>query len=342
MTPLRGKHIRNFVVVVGVGIPLLLSVSRCAAGTLDSIRCYVWDFAVRNGGKSELTRQLTVEFEEKLTQKKLCKVLERRNYARLIAQKDNEKAVLRLEGISTTSLDTLKANNANAVVFGEVYDDIQSGEYKITVTLENFDNSKSVWSVPIRHGLINDAASREKAMEELVGKIAEDSRAAEREANKKDVYEEVSRTLNEFVLRAKDLKEAFRYLPDLAYGDRRIAQNLDSVVFRYDRIVEYLKINRDTFVQEVSTNWKEGEIQGTFRGLLDYALLDIHQSEILVFNDVNARINAILRGAIKDKDEVNATKVNIKTTVEGRVAALNTKLPVLERRTVDFLDMLKP
>ena len=297
---------------------------------------------MRNGVRNELTRQLTVEFEEELTQKKVCTVLERRNFARLIAQKDNEKAVLRLEGISTTSLDTLRANNANAVVFGEVYDDINSGEYRIAVTLQNFDNSKSVWSVPVRRGLINDAVSREKAMGELVDRIADESQAAGREVDKKKVYEEISTTLNEFVLRAKDLKDAFQYLPDLAYGDKKVAQNLDTVVVRYNRIVEHLKINRDSYVEEIQTDWKASDVSETFQVLLNYALLDIHESEILVFNDVDNRINAILRGSIKDKDEVDATKANIKTTVASRVGELNTKLPVLERRTSDFLDMLKP
>ena len=75
-------------------LSVCLSTCPSVAGSLDSVRCYVWDFATRNGTRNEVTRQLTVEFEEKLTQKNFCRVLERRNYARLIAQKDNEKAVM--------------------------------------------------------------------------------------------------------------------------------------------------------------------------------------------------------------------------------------------------------
>ena len=193
---------KNVLAIVLPAIALCFFALPCHAGSPDSIRCYVWDFAMRNGTRNELTRQLTVEFEEKLAQKKFCTVLERRNYARLIAQKDNEKAVLRLEGVSQATVDTLKAYDANTVVFGEVYDDINSGSYKVTATFQRFDNTKNVWSVRIPRGLINDAASREKAMEELVATILADSKSAERESKRRQYYLQISRTLNEYLLRA--------------------------------------------------------------------------------------------------------------------------------------------
>ena len=64
MLPVQVKP--AFAMFVRAAILLLLSISPGMAGSLDSIRCYVWDFAMRNGVKTELTRQLTVEFEEKL------------------------------------------------------------------------------------------------------------------------------------------------------------------------------------------------------------------------------------------------------------------------------------
>jgi hypothetical protein len=297
---------------------------------------------MRNGTRNELTRQLTIEFEEKLTQKKFCTVLERRDYARFIAQKDNEKAVLRLEGISKATVDTLKANDANTVVFGEVYDDINSGSYKVTVTFQNFDNTKNVWSVRIPRGIINDAASREKAMDDVVRVIFDDSRSAEREANRKRLYPQISSTLNGFILRAKNLKDVFRYLPDLVYGNRKIANDLTTAISLYNRLVDSLKINHDALVEEVSTNWQKPELTENFRQLLRYALLDIHETEVLVFNDMHVKIMAILNGTITNKSEVEMTKMNIKTTVPGRVETLNAKLIQFERNALTFLDALKP
>jgi hypothetical protein len=323
-------------------LSVCLSTCPLVAGSLDSVRCYVWDFATRNGTRNEVTRQLTVEFEEKLTQKNFCRVLERRNYARLIAQKDNEKAVLRLEGISKATVDTLKANDANTVVFGEVYDDINSGSFKVSITLQNFDNTKNVWSVHIPRGVINDAGSREKAMEELVKTMHDESRATEREMNRKKYYVQISKTLNEFILRAKNLKDAFRSLPDVSYGNKRITQDLSNATTPYNEVVESLKINQDALVEEVFANWQKPELAEDFRHLLHYALFEIHDTEILVFNEIRVKSLAILGGKITNEDEAEMTKTYIKTTVPGRVETLNAKLLQFERTAMAFLEALKP
>jgi hypothetical protein len=336
------QHIQRGIKAVGHVPFLLILAATCLAQPRDSLRCYVWDFAMRNGMRTELTRQLTVEFEEKLTQKKFCKVLERRNYARLVAQKDNEKAILRLDGISRATVDTLKAYDANTVVFGEVYDDISSGSYKVTLTFQHFDNSKSVWSVSIRRGLINDAASREQAMDDLVRLILDDTMSADREANRKMYYVQISRVLNGFILRAKNLKDAFRYLPDLAYGNRQIARDLTAAVTEYNTVVDSLKINRDALTESVSTNWRKPDLSDSFKQLLQYALLDIHETEILVFNDMLAKILAIVNGKISDTNEAEMTKANIRASVPGRIEILNAKLIQFEHKSTAFLDQLKP
>ncbi len=310
-------------------------------GTLDSVRCYVWDFAMRDGTRNNLTRQLTIEFEEKLTRKKICTVLERRNYARLIAHRDNERGILRLEGISKATVDTLKAYDANTVVFGEVYDDINSGSYKITIAFQNFDNTKNVWSVSIRRGLINDASSRETAMEELVKLIADDSNAGEREAGRKKYYVEISRALNEFILRAKNLKDGLRFLADLTHGNKKIAENLTLLINQYNQIVDSLKINNNALVEAVSANWQKPELTQRLRQLLRYALLDLHETEILVCNEMIVKAVAVANGKITDDNEVKMIKTTIKTSVPGRVESINAKVTQFERDVLLFLDDIK-
>lgn len=312
------------------------------AGSLDSVRCYVWDFTMRDGTRNNLTRQLTVEFEEKLTQKKICKVLERRNYARLVAHKDNEKSILRLEGVSKATVDMLKANDANTVVFGEVYDDISSGFYKVTVTLQSFDNTKNVWSVSFSRGLVLDSKSREEAMEKLVQLIADDNNAGEREANRKKYYVEISKALNEFILRAKNLKDGLRFLPDYAYGNKKIAEDLTTLIRDYNQVVDSLKINNDALVEEVSTNWQKPELTEKFRQLLRYAMLDIHETEILVCNEMVMKAMAVANGKITEEHEVAAIKANIRTSMPSRVESMSAKLSQFERNALAFLDDLKP
>ncbi|HXG01253.1 MAG TPA: hypothetical protein VNL69_10705 [Bacteroidota bacterium] len=318
------------------------SAARSADTAKNSVRCYVWDFAMRNGTRNELTRQLTVEFEEKLTQGGACTVLERRNFSRFIAQKDNERAILRLDGVSQATVDTLKSMDANTVVFGEVYDDVNSGSYKVTVTFQNFDNAKRVWSVRIPRGIINDAGSREKAMGDLVRMIEDEGKAAERETNRRLYYLRISKTLNEFVLRAKNVKDAFRYLPDLAYGNKNIAEGLRNAVVQYNVAVESLRVNQDALPEEVSANWQNPELAENFRYLLRYALLDIHETEILVFNDMLVKIMAILNGRVASSNDVEMTKAHIKTTVPTRVESVSAKLVKFEQDARSFLDSLKP
>lgn len=312
-----------------------------SGGSLDSVRCYVWDFAMRDGTRNNLTRQLTVEFEEKLTQKKICKVLERRNYARLIAHKDNEKSILRLEGVSKATVDTLKANDANTVVFGEVYDDISSGVCKVTVTLQSFDNTKNVWSVSFGRGLVLDSKSREEAMEKLVQLIADDNNASEREVNRKKYYIQISIALNEFILRAKNLKDGLRFLPDYAYGNKKIAENLTALIGQYNHVVDSLKINNDALVEVVSANWQRPELTEKFRQLLRYALLDIYETEILVCNEMVVKAVAIANGKITDENEVAMIKANIKTSIPSRVESINAKIIQFERNVSAFLEDLK-
>jgi hypothetical protein len=132
---------------------------------------YVWDFITRDGEKNELTTNLTEEFEEPLVKCGCFIVLERRNYARLIAHIDNEKAIAQIESISTTTLDSLIFYHANMVVFGEVYYDINNGEIKITVTFEKFDGTKNMLSTRLGMEPATHAKNREKAMKKLVKEI---------------------------------------------------------------------------------------------------------------------------------------------------------------------------
>jgi hypothetical protein len=140
--------------------------------TLENLIVYVWDFSTLDGKKNKLTINLTNEFEEALIQSKQHLVLERRDYAGLISQKDNEKAILNIEGVTPTTVNNLKAHQANAVIFGKVYDDVESGQIKVTVIVQKFDGLKlTQQSIYLSRGLRYDAESRNKAMQELVNKI---------------------------------------------------------------------------------------------------------------------------------------------------------------------------
>ena len=155
----------------------LVSVSRVSGqGTKE--RIYIWDFVDNNGQQTSLTVRVTLEFEEALTQAKCYQVVERREIDKLLKHIKNERAIADLNDLSKASQgEVKKITNAQIVVFGKVDDDIESGEYKISVTVQHFDSSKEVKGIRIRRGRIQDSESRENAMKELVKEVCGDSSA---------------------------------------------------------------------------------------------------------------------------------------------------------------------
>jgi hypothetical protein len=144
-----------------------------SAAPLTAENVVVWDFATRDGGQNEVTRSLTSEFEEALAQKGTYKILERRNIPRLQTVIDNEKALRDIGQISATGTLALKKLGATVVVFGEMFDDIDSGEISITTTFQDFQGSKTlIKSVLMKRGLVHDATSRRQTVAALVDAIS--------------------------------------------------------------------------------------------------------------------------------------------------------------------------
>jgi len=133
---------------------------------------YVWEFATKGGARDAITSSFTEEFEEALIQSQCCVVLQRRVFARLFDQKQNEKAVLGLSGVPAAKLEDLKSLEAKTVVFGEVYDDANSGQVKFSVNFESFDgNIIKKASIHVPKYAINDPSKREEAVEQLMNKL---------------------------------------------------------------------------------------------------------------------------------------------------------------------------
>jgi len=163
----------NKIVISVLSLLLIVAWARDGkAETYNELKVYVWEFGTRDEKKNELTANLTREFEETLIKQHCAMVLERRNYDKLMSQKDNEKSIMSIEGISAFSMKNLQAIEASGVVFGEIYDDVQSGELKIIAKVQRFNGQNMAFdSVRLPRGRRFDAASRESSMKELAIKI---------------------------------------------------------------------------------------------------------------------------------------------------------------------------
>lgn len=139
----------------------------------DQRSVYVWDFATRDRKKTDLTEKLTHEFELALIEYGSFSVLERRNIDRLLAQRENERAILDILEVPQAVWKELKARRADLVIFGEVFDDVASGQVFVTATVQGFDGTKQTKkSVLLSRGRQADAASRQAAMTELARALA--------------------------------------------------------------------------------------------------------------------------------------------------------------------------
>jgi len=140
----------------------------------------VWDFASRDGEKDKTTESLTYEFEEALSENCSYDVLERRKLDRLQAVIKNEKALQDIGELTAGGSTELKRLGASLVVFGEVYDDVDSGEVIVTVTFQDFKGKKVlIRSIPLRRGLLRDSATRRDSMATLAGKICKNTKTTE-------------------------------------------------------------------------------------------------------------------------------------------------------------------
>lgn len=138
----------------------------------EGITTYVWDFTTRRGEINDITTRFTDDFEEALTQSKVCIVLERRNYSMLFSQENNENGILNIKNIPQQELENLKKLKANSVVFGEIIDDIGSQPLLVTIKVQKFDSQiLAKASIPIDRDKIFDADIRKKKVAELLEKL---------------------------------------------------------------------------------------------------------------------------------------------------------------------------
>jgi hypothetical protein len=144
----------------------------------SSFTVYVWEFATREGEENDYTLSFTEEFEEALIQSECCTILQRRYYSRLLEQKQNEERINNAKEIPGEVKNQLKLLDGNTVVFGEVYDDNNSGQVKITVNFESFTGEiLKKASTYLPKFALPDPLKREEAVKKLIAEIGFDSKA---------------------------------------------------------------------------------------------------------------------------------------------------------------------
>ena len=150
---------------------------------------YVVDFTTRDLKKNAQTAKFTHDFEQALVQSSCYQVLES-DVSRLLTELDREQAIADISQLSSTALKNLKAKQASMVIFGEVFDDVDSGQVSVIVTFQKFDRTKAlIKSTLIPRGKSNDAESRQAAMNGLAGDLCRRTATINRKTSNDFIFE---------------------------------------------------------------------------------------------------------------------------------------------------------
>jgi hypothetical protein len=127
-------------------------------------------FVSHNIADKNLLASFSEHFETALIGSGSYRVLDRNTFERILAEGKNEGYVASINDLTPTTRKQLSSiAKAEGVIFGEVTDDVESGEIIITATLESFDSVKH-WKrfVSMKRGVVHDDPSRRAAIQQLI------------------------------------------------------------------------------------------------------------------------------------------------------------------------------
>ncbi|GGW37084.1 hypothetical protein [Arenibacter certesii] len=301
----------------------------------DSI-VYVWDFSVSDVALKPIATMLTNDFETELINSGLYTVLERRRFNRVLAHQNLGKEISDVKKIPIASKDSLEANRAGVVIFGEVKDDIDSGVYEVTVTFQSLNEViLRKGSILIGRGLIRDNQTRKKFMKDLVDLV----HAKELLAAKKRQYDLISGVLATYMVRVKDVQNRFQDISRFAFDDKNYFEELGKTIFAYNDVFDTLTANRAKYHLGFIKYWEEPrgqELEAIFKGILD----DIHVTYILKLDKVRLAIweYGESTGGKKEKQKIrNDILKSVKTTTDD----LERQIDIMHGKINPFLSHLR-
>ncbi len=163
-------------------ILIILALFYPAPAAADNISAYVWDFATRKDEQTDLSANLTREFEEAISSlNSQFTILNGRDPNRFTSHRENVKTIQTLVGASQALVDEMKSFRVDQVIFGEVHDDVASGELVLTVTFETLEGKKVlIKSGSMKRGLQADRNARVAMVQRIVDALGSRTRNVER------------------------------------------------------------------------------------------------------------------------------------------------------------------
>lgn len=116
---MTNKIMKNIKILLSTTFLILLGANFLFAQCICK-NVYVWDFEVPDTIQKETTELLIMEIESTMSKQNPCKILTRRNYARLAEHRRNEQGIQNSENLSVYAQKELKDIGADIVIFGKI------------------------------------------------------------------------------------------------------------------------------------------------------------------------------------------------------------------------------
>lgn len=312
---------------------MLLFVTNAESQKKDSL--YVWDFSISNPELKRIGEMLTNDFETELIGLGWYTVLERRKYNRVQAHRDMENRISDFNNLSSASKDSLRKIRAGVVIFGEVKDDFESGQYEVTVAFQRLDGEKFRQDFTlIGRGLINDNQTRKDKMRELVRKL----HSKEFAEAKRNQFEKVSEKLSTYMVRVKNVQKGFQDIARFAMNNDNYFEELGQTIIDYNLIFDDLHNNGSRYHMDFTRNW-DRERGRKLKAILDGIMNDIHKTYVLKLDKVRMDIWEY-RTQSMSKNEKKAKKQEIIQGVRSTTDDLKRQIDIMDIEISTFLSHL--
>ncbi|MFD1614001.1 hypothetical protein [Gelatiniphilus marinus] len=287
---------------------------------------YVWDFKTNQETIKKFAEKFTDDFETELIKLDQYSVLQRRNYNLVLVHRNMENEISNIKNLPAETLNKLTTIKAKMVVFGELIEDSDSGVYEVTVFFQNLNNGEipKKESIIIEKALIKSNSHRKQYMKNLIHKL----HAKEMLEAKNKQFGFISKKMDTYFVRVKDVKTAFDDIISIALEQEEFFKELENTIDNYNEIFIDLNDNKEQYLLDFESVFGKAhgrDLESVYHGILE----DIHKKHILKLNMVRKKIWDYRKNQ-KNKKERERIKKEIIRNSENSTIGLNTAIDKVE------------
>ncbi|WOD42825.1 hypothetical protein [Hwangdonia lutea] len=287
---------------------------------------YVWDFKTNDQTIEKYAEKFTDDFETELIRLDKYTVLQRRNHNLVLTHRNMENTISNVKNLPTETVNKLKTIKAEMVAFGELTEDVDSGIYEVTVFFQNLSNGEipKKENVIIAKDQIGSNSSRKAYMKSLIKKL----HAKEILEAKSEQFSFISKKMDTYMIRVKDVQTAFDDTIDIAIENQEFFKDLDSTIKAYNSIYSDLSDNSEKYILDFESVFGKAygkDFESVYKGIKE----GIHKKHILKLNAIRKKIWDYQKNQNNKKERERIKKEIIRDSKNSTIG-LNTAIDNVE------------